>query len=269
MKVIAKTLLALFVIYLALVAYMYFNQDALLFHPTIKLAAPDVYGAVGYKEVSITTADNTKLTGWFHKGKSNGKALVYFYGNADSLENYPMLLNKFAGHGYSVLAINYRGYGGSEGQPSENGLYEDGRAAINYLKQFTPEKNIIAVGRSLGTGVATEMAKEFPLGYLVLISPYTSIPDIGARIYPFLPVHLVARYQFNTLEKISTITEPLLIIHGDLDRMIPLSNAQKIYDAAKTPKKLDVEAGADHITIPQPKIAQDIFEFVEANHADK
>ncbi len=267
-KLIKKALVAIIIAYTTLVATVFFMQEQMIYHPTPPIGLPADYGLKNFEQVNITTSDNYKLVAWFHKPATARKALIYFYGNADSLQSYPQFLKKFADHGYMVLAINYRGYGGSEGKPSEKGLYNDGRAAINFVSEYIKSENIIVVGRSMGTGVTVQMATEFNLNAIVLISPYTSITDIAERLYPYLPIRLISTNRFDSLKKISNIAEPVLFIHGDLDNFIPLSNAQTLFDATKSRKALNIYKGGNHVQLDKSRIADDIFKFVDGQMKD-
>ena len=265
---IIKTAILVY-IFILIAAFLFQNQ--LLFHPTAKTYPPASYGLEDFNQTTIRTADNVKLTAWYHHAPGNEKTILYFYGNADTLANYPVFFKKFADAGYNVLGINYRGYGGSKGKPSEAGLYLDGDAALKFLERYSDLQNIIVVGRSLGTGVAVEIASKNEIGGLALISPYTSINAVAEKVYWFLPVNLISRYKFDSLAKIASVKAPVLIIHGELDKLIPFSQAESLDKAVKNKHQLIKYAGGGHLLMDQGKLADDIINFFgEANnHADQ
>jgi fermentation-respiration switch protein FrsA (DUF1100 family) len=147
-----------------------------------------------------------------------------------------------------VLLVDYRGYGGNPGAPSENGLAEDGRAAQAYLasRPDVDRSRFVYFGESLGTAVAVDLAVEHPPAALVLRSPFTSMGDLGRHHYPFLPVGLLLRDRFAAIDQIQRIRAPLLVIAGGHDRIVPVENSRRLYDAAVAPKTLLVLPDADH-----------------------
>ena len=136
----------------------------------------------------------------------------------------------------NVLALDYRGYGQSQGEPSEAGLYLDAEAAYAWLVQRVPPHSIVLFGESLGGGLATYLAVEREVGALVLLSTFTSVPDMARRLFPFLPVQLVVRTRFNNLERIARVAVPKLVIHSRLDESVPVRMAERLYAAARPPK---------------------------------
>lgn len=253
----------LLISYILVLLMMALLQGKILFHPTPYPGLPTEYKLNDFSEVKIKTEDGAEISGWFKKADKPGKVILLFYGNADSLNNYADFFRKLADAGYTVLGLNYRGYGGMKGKPTEQGLYEDGRAAVKFLSQYDEEKNIIFVGRSLGSGVAVEMASKHKLKGLVLISPYTSIVNIAGEIYWYLPVKYVSRYKFSSIDKIASVKEPILIIHGDQDRLIPISHAERLLNTANARKELKVYKGSDHNDLDMNRMASDIIEFFE------
>lgn len=260
---ILKIAVGALILYVAACALMYFSQERFLFHPTRPVGPPSAHGLADFKEVRIPTADGLSLTGWLHEAPSPDKAVIYFYGNADSLAPYAGFFQKFAEAGYSVLGVNYRGYGGSEGVPSEKGFYTDADAALAFMTRRTPVEGVTLIGRSIGTGVAIDLAAREKVASLALISPYTSVLDRASELYWFLPVRLLSKYVFGSLDKIRDVSAPVLIVHGDRDTLIPLLHAETLYAAAKEPKRMEVFAGADHIFMDLDRIARLVIESGE------
>lgn len=248
-------------LYLSFLALVYFSQSRMMFFPSPRLPAPAQIGLSGFKEINLTAEDGIRLVAWLHASKDAQKAIVFFYGNADSLGNYPAFLKTFARAGYTVLGVNYRGYGGSEGVPNEQGLYKDGRAAMKFLSLYVKPENIVVVGRSIGSGVAVQMAKEFDAGGLALISPFTSIVDIASKIYWYFPVNLLTRNRFESLVKLKDYAKPVLIIHGDVDTLIPLSHSERLMEALSARKELAIYKGGDHNDLDPQRMAEDIVRF--------
>jgi len=227
-----------------------------------KLKAPEAYGLKGFSELQLTTADQVHLTAWSHDPAEGKPIVLYFHGNAMHLAARVSRFNAFAHEGYGVFALSYRGYGTSEGSPSEHGLYADARAAIAWTNGHYAHPCIILYGESLGTGVAAEMAKEYNVYGLVLQSAYTSIADVAAETYWFLPgTHALVRDQFNTLSKLHGIHCPVLILHGDQDDQIPFEHGQKLAAAANAPKRFVPVHGAGHVNIPDAVILRAMGEF--------
>ena len=246
---IVKLAIGALALYGATCLAMYLTQKSFLFHPTPVTGPPAAFGLRGFEQVSIRAEDGATLVGWLHDSPAREKALVYFYGNADSLPPYAPFFDRLATAGYSVLAVNYRGYGGSTGDPSEAGFYRDGEAAIRFLSERVPVERITVMGRSIGSGVAVDVAARRPVAGLVLISPFTSIPNVASKLMWWLPVKLLMNQRFPSIDKIGRVRAPVLIIHGDADTLIPPEEGRRLFDAANEPKRLEILRGVDHIAI--------------------
>lgn len=202
------------------------------------------------EEVFFHAADGVRLHGWFFPAPTNSAsrpfAVVFSHGNAGNLSHrlgtYELLLDL----GWNVLAYDYRGYGRSAGRPSEVGTYLDAQAAYTWLRQrgFAADQ-ILAYGESLGGAIAAELAAREPVGGLILQSAFTSIPDIGAELFPFLPVRRLASIQYDTRAKLARVRVPVLILHGRADSIVPFHHAEENYAAANEPKRL-CELDLDH-----------------------
>ena len=236
-KNLLQFILIIFFIYFLVLVFLYFFQRNLLYHPNENSYSGDKI-LVDIKKVKISTSDNIELLGWYHKKNlKDFKTLIYFHGNAGSLENRIHKLNHFEDMNINFLIIAWRGFSGNDGKPSEQGLYEDGKSTINWLKKNgVSEKNIILYGESLGTGVATQLAQNKGFAGVILETPFTSMIDAAKIFYPYIPVNLLLKDKFENYKKIKNINSPILIMHGEKDQIVPFSMGKKIYEIANEPK---------------------------------
>jgi hypothetical protein len=218
---------------------------------------PDKYPKGAYDQASsipnlrdcwVTAEDGVKLHGWFAPAESAKATLVISHGNAGNISHRYLLMRSLVRHKFNVLMYDYRGYGRSEGTPTEEGVYEDGRAFFDYalnLPEVNPQR-IILWGTSLGGAVAIDVAAQRPAAGLIVESTFTSAKDVARVLYPFLPVHFFLRSKFNSIEKIRTLNIPTLVIHGEHDSIIPIGLGRKLFNAANEPKEFYEIPGADH-----------------------
>ena len=234
------------------VRYMSFLDQMMVYFPERGLSATPADVGLDYEDVSLTAADGTKLHGWHVPGESR-TTLLWLHGNAGNIshrvDNIAMLRRNT---GFGVLIIDYRGYGQSEGKPSEKGLYMDAEAAFDHLTSdlgLDPEEDIVLFGRSLGVGVAVEMATRHPVRSVVLESGFTSVREMskssGMGVLSILLLPLIdARYE--SLSKIGSALSPVMVIHGGRDNMVPFAMAEKLFAAAPEPKRFYPIPGASH-----------------------
>ena len=232
-----QIILIIFLVYFFIFIFLYFYQRNLLYHPNENNYSGDQI-SVDIKKVKILTSDKIELIGWYHeKNIKNLKTLLFFHGNAGSLENRIHKLNHFKEMDINFLIIAWRGFSGNKGKPSEKGLYDDGQSAINWLKNNgLDEKNLILYGESLGTGVATHLAQNKNFAGIILETPFTSMIDAAKTFYPYIPVKLLLKDKFENQKKIKNINLPILIMHGEVDQIVPFSMGKKIYEIANEPK---------------------------------
>ena len=232
-----QIILVIFFIYFLILVFLYFYQRNLLYHPNENNYSEDKI-SVDIENVRIKTSDNIELLGWYHeKNLKDFKTLIFFHGNAGSLENRIHKLNHFRDMNINFLIIAWRGFSGNKGNPSEQGLYEDGKSAIDWLiKKGVSEKNLILYGESLGTGVATHLAQNKNYAGVILETPFTSMIDAAKKFYPYIPVKLLLKDKFENYKKIKNINSPILIMHGEVDQLVPFSMGKKIYEIANKPK---------------------------------
>jgi fermentation-respiration switch protein FrsA (DUF1100 family) len=234
----------------AVLALIWLVQRRLIYFPFGAVPAPSAIGLTGVEPVTFVTSDGFTLSGWFFaaSGRSPRVTVLVFNGNAGNRAYRGALAAALRRHGLQVLLIDYRGYGGNPGAPSEKGLAADARAARAYLagRSDVDLSRLVYFGESLGTAVAVDLAAEHPPAALVLRSPFTSLADIGQHHYPFLPVRLLLRDRFSAIDRIRRIRVPLLVIAGGRDRIVPIDHSRRLYEAAMDPKTLLVLPDADH-----------------------
>lgn len=229
----------LIVLYALLVIGMYVFQRKLMYLPSTVIEAPEAYGLEGFGDVRFKTEDGLSIQLWHRPAAGGFPTIVYFHGNAANLANRAGIYAALAEHGFGVLAVSYRGYGKSEGSPSEDGLYKDARGGIRFLTegQKIPLSRIVLFGESLGSGVAVQMATEFDIAAIVLEAPYTSVVNRAAEIYFYVPVRFLIKDRFDSIRKISRVKAPVLIFHGELDETIPPAHGRALMEAATAPKQ--------------------------------
>ena len=230
-------ILTILIIYFLALVFLYFYQRNLLYHPNENNYSGDKI-SVDIEKVKIQTADNIELLGWYHeKNLKDYKTLVYFHGNAGSLENRIHKLNHFQNMNINFLIIAWRGFNGNKGKPSERGLYLDGKSTIDWLiKKGVNEENIILYGESLGTGVATHLAQNKNYAGVILETPFTSMIDAAKNFYPYIPINWLLKDKFENFKKVKNINIPILVMHGEIDQIVPFSMGKKIYEIANNPK---------------------------------
>jgi fermentation-respiration switch protein FrsA (DUF1100 family) len=188
--------------------------------------------------VAFQTSDSLLLSGWLVGDDKSRDVVLHFHGNAGNMSHRLDSFIIFNRLGLNTFIFDYRGYGRSQGSPSEQGTYLDAEAAWQYLTEteHIPSERIILFGRSLGGAVAARLATQVKAKALILESTYTSVPDLGADLYPFLPVRLISRFHYNTRAILQKIDLPVLIVHSPQDEIIPFSHGKALYEAAKEPK---------------------------------
>jgi fermentation-respiration switch protein FrsA (DUF1100 family) len=233
---------------LLLVAALYVTQRSLLYFPTrTYISLSQAHANAAFQEIPVTTADRINLKAWYAPATSKPLTIVFFHGNGDSLYGAALVAEPYIQRGYGFLAVEYRGYSGLPGRPTEAGLYDDGRACIHALiARGVATSNMVLYGHSLGTGVAIQMAREFNAGGLMLLAPYLSIPSLAQVHYPFLPATLLVRDRFANEQKISAIHTPVLIASGAQDDLIPPTQGQKLFSLANEPKEYHMIPGRGH-----------------------
>lgn len=258
-RVLAGTLLGLILAYGVIVGGLYAAQRGLIFPAPTALA--DV--PPGYERVSLTTADGLTLAAAWHAPAPGKPALVFFHGNGDSWTGGATAMTALVDMGYGVLLPEYRGYGTNPGQPDEQGFYNDGRAALDWLTAHgIAARRVVLVGNSIGGGTATQLAAETPVAGLILISPFASLPDLVAEKFRWLPGRWLVRDRFDNAAKLGRVTAPVLVLHGLADTMIPPAHARRLAQAQPR-AALVLVPGADHDLAYLPTAQQIEVDWLE------
>jgi fermentation-respiration switch protein FrsA (DUF1100 family) len=223
--------------YGALVALAYFAQRALLYFPDRTRTAPAAAGLPQAEEIVLATSDGESVIAWHVAPRADKPVVLYFQGNAATLRERAMRFGTLVADGTGLVALSYRGYGGSTGRPSEAGLLRDAEAIYAFAAARYAAERLVPFGESLGTGVAVALAAEHEVGKVVLEAPFTSAVDIGAALYPFLPVRLMMKDRFRSDERIGKVTVPVLVLHGARDRVVPIAYGERLYALIAAPKK--------------------------------
>lgn len=238
-------------VYLGLLALIYFKQDALVFQSAMDRgfhATPASIG-LGFDPLTLTTPDGETLDGWHvpaTPGTRTRGLVIIFHGNAGNISHRLDYLRMFHDLGYASLIIDYRGYGRSSGRPSEEGSYMDADTTWRHATQALgyPAGRIVVFGESLGGAVATQLAAIRQPAALVLASTFTSVPDLGAEIYPWLPIRLLARIRYDSRDRLPHLNSPVLVIHSRNDDIIPFAHGQRLFEMARAPKQfLEIQGG--------------------------
>jgi fermentation-respiration switch protein FrsA (DUF1100 family) len=249
--------------YLIILTYIYLFQRNLLYHPLDNDYQGDAIN-FDYNEIFIQNNEGIKLKAWLHeKDLINKKTIIFFHGNAGNLKNRNYKLNELSKFDINFLIIAYRGFSGNQGKPSEQGLYEDARSALDWLKiKGVKEKNFILYGESLGTAVAIETAQGKDLAGIILESPFTSMVELAQKYYPFLPVKFLLKDRYETIKKLPNINSPLLVLHGKLDDIVPFSMGKKLFETANEPKFKYFIDNDDHMVRYDQKLLNEIKKFI-------
>ncbi len=224
--------------YVGLLALMYLFQRSLMYFPDATRTPPATAGLPQADEVVLTSSDGEKLIAWHVAPKGAKRLVIYFQGNAGGLNLRAGRFKWLIEDGTGLLALSYRGYGGSSGKPSEAGFIRDAIAAYDFAAARHPAKRIVLWGESLGTGVATALAAEREIGALILDAPFTSAVDVGAAAYPFVPVRWFMKDTFHSDERIVRLDAPLLVLHGSQDGVVPIVFAERLFKLAPEPKRM-------------------------------
>ncbi len=203
--------------------------------------------ARGAREVWMNTKDDLRIHGLWWDKPAGEPVILFLHGNAQEVYSWSLIYEEFSKLQYRLLLIDYRGYGKSQGKPFEEGLYLDGRAALEWLyEQGIKEHEIIVFGKSLGGAIACEISQQLKLKALILESTFTSLQNIASGLFPFLPADLNLKRNYSSIEKVGNLHCPVLVIHGEMDELIPLQDGIKLFEAVPEPKELYLVPGAGH-----------------------
>ena len=259
-------------VYVLLIAYVYIFQGRLIFFPNVPgrtlTATPSQIG-LEFEDVGITTADRVYRHGWYVAAPTGAPAVILCHGNAGNIAHRLGWLEVFCGMGFAVLLFDYRGFGRSGGSPTEQGTYLDAQAAWDYLTntQGFSHRSIVIVGESLGGPIAAHLAKDVAPGSLILVSTFTSVPNLAHTLYWYLPVRRLARIQYPTAEYVARVHVPTLVIHSRDDETIPFMHGEELRRRASGPAQL-LEIIGDHnaaFMLSRPKLIEGIRSFLESH----
>ncbi|MAI11160.1 MAG: hypothetical protein CBD27_01980 [Rhodospirillaceae bacterium TMED167] len=260
------SLLAVISVYGGLVTLMFLFQRGLMYHPSANLMLPADHGVPEMRQVTLNTEDGLVLTAWYRPSKKGRHTLMFLHGNGGHIGHRSGKVKPYLNAGYGVLLVSYRGYGANPGTPTEENLIKDGRAGLRFLKKIGVQiDQIVLYGESLGTGVATALAQRKPVRALILEAPFTSIADVSQHRYFYLPARYLVKDRFDSAERITRLQAPLLIIHGEKDRVVPWKFGRALFDLAPEPKSFLSMPNASHNNLYEFGVASKVIDFITKN----
>ncbi|MFO7578820.1 alpha/beta hydrolase [Nitrosomonas halophila] len=246
-RMIVSLTTSLFAVWLLFSLLLYILQPIFIYFPdnAVRMKPPGF--GLHHETVTLTTADGVNINGWWLPHENPRATMLFLHGNAGNISHRLQKLQIYNRLGLSVLIVDYRGYGLSEGTPTEQGTYLDAEAAWAYLTQVRriPARDIVLYGESLGGVIAARQASQVAAGALILESTFTSVRDMGKHYYPFLPVNLITRIHYPALEYIQAVASPVLVIHSPADEIVPYEMGRRLFEAASPPKDF-LEIKGDH-----------------------
>jgi uncharacterized protein len=250
MSLLLKIAAFAFCAYAAVVLAAYLGQRRLMYFPDPQRVKPAEEDLASVSEQVLKTPDGARLVAWYGKAKPGQPTILYFHGNAGGLADRAPRMHRFMDEGWGVYIVAYRGYAGSTGSPTETANVADARLAYGALVQEGVDPaSIVIYGESLGTGVAVRLATERPAAGLILDAPYTSITEVAAGAYPYLPVRFLLKDRYESKRYIAQVHIPLLILHGERDGVIPVAMGRALFALANEPKTLATFPNAGHTDI--------------------
>ncbi len=233
LKVVVAVVLCL---YVGTALLLYVAQRSLMYFPETIHTAPAQAGLPEAKEVALTASDGQHSIAWHVAPRDRKPVILYFHGNGGALRYRVARFRKLIGDGVGLVALEYRGYGGLSGTPSEAGLIADAEAAYAFAAARYPVQQLVLWGESLGSGVAVALAAEKPVGRVILEAPFTSAAAVGAARYWYMPVSLLMKDQYRSDERIGKVKAPVLILHGVHDNLVPYAMGERLFELTKAPK---------------------------------
>lgn len=231
-----------------LVALIWFGQRRLIYRPDTERVQPSAAGLAGVREVILPATDGTRLVTWFAPAGTKDLTVLYFPGNGAGLNDRSVRISMLQAAGFGVMMLAYRGYAGSTGSPSETANVADAKLCYAWLREHDiAAERIVLFGESLGTGVAVQVAAERTVAGVVLDSPFTSLVDVAATHFPYLPMRWLLRDRYDSMALIGRLRAPLLIVHGEQDSIVPFVLGQRLFAAAPEPKQHHAFARTGHL----------------------
>ena len=225
-------------LYLSMAAILYFTQRSMMYFPDTVRTSPAQAGLPEAQEVTLTAADGEYSLAWHVAPREDQPVILYFHGNGGALRYRVDRFRKLIADGIGLVALEYRGYGGKSGSPSEAGLIADSEAAYAFAAAHYPAQQLVLWGESLGTGVAIALAAEQPVGRVILEAPFTSAAAVAATHYWYMPVRLLMKDQFRSDERIGKVTAPVLILHGTRDHVVAFAMGEQLFELTTAPKHI-------------------------------
>ena len=226
------------VAYAVLVGGLFFFQRQLLYFPD--KTRPGLAGLeqLGVREAVLSTEDGLSLLSWYLPSRPGRPVILYFHGNGGNIGHRVQRMLRLAREGYGVLMVEYRGYGGNPGTPTESGFYADARAALDFLeREGVAPSRLVLYGESLGSGVAVELAAQHEVAGLILEAPFTSVAEVAQSRFPFVPAARMVIDRFDSQSRIGKVRSPILVLHGERDRVVPVRFGRALFNAAPDPKE--------------------------------
>jgi uncharacterized protein len=248
--------------YFGLVAFLYLVQRRFVFHPQSAHPAPAAAGLPEAEETVVDTDDGARLIIWQVPPRGEKPVVIYFHGNAEIVASRAKRHRQLTADGIGLVALSYRGYMGSTGSPTEDGLLHDAEAAYRFTTSRFPSNPVVLWGHSLGSGVAVALASRHQVAKIILEAPFSSTVDVAAGIFPFVPVRWLMQDQFRSDQRIDAVHAPLLIMHGDRDWVVPIALGERLFALAHEPKRFVRFPGGGHDDLDQYGALTEVQRFL-------
>jgi len=248
--------------YFGLVAFLYLAQRRFLFHPQSAHPAPAAAGLPQAEETVVSTDDGAHVVIWQVPPRGEKPVVIYFHGNAEIVASRAKRHRELTADGIGLVALSYRGYMGSTGSPTEDGLLHDAEAAYRFATSRFPSCPVVLWGHSLGSGVAVALASRHQVAKIILEAPFSSTVDVAAGMLPFVPVRWLMHDQFRSDQRIGAVHAPLMILHGARDRVVPIALGERLFALAHEPKRFVRFPDGGHADLDQYGATAEVQRFL-------
>jgi len=254
---------SLVILYLIIIIFIYYNQRKLLYHPLENNYLDE--NNINHKIERVFIQSENNLIAWHYVKDPTFKTILFFHGNAGTLENRIYKLNELSKLNINYLILAYRGFSGNEGSPSEKGLYKDSEAAKKWLNNIgVNDNNIVLYGESLGTAVAINLASKDNFAGIILESPFTSMIKLAKKYYPYIPVKILLKDVFDSEKKLNNLNSPILVMHGKKDTIVPFKMGEEIFNKSRDPKYHYFNDNDDHMMDYNIELVTSIKKFLKS-----